>query len=243
LRALGTVAATVGQTIFLERPVDRSPGALGVIAHELVHVASGDTGGAPRLFDDPHLDDEERHARRVGSLVRALVGDEVGDGEHERRLLAAMPPPPRGSRVHNPEPSGTGLTPVLSPPVGPGGDVPVSREHDAVLADLQALYARSTSLPQGSSSLSQELSDARVATRAAPAMMAASESPGSTRRRGGEGFGIETGGGRVVDEAGPVRPSSAPQAEEFLDWLVEQVERRLARELDARGLRHRPDVL
>lgn len=47
----------------------------------------------------------------------------------------------------------------------------------------------------------------------------------------------------MVEEAGPVRPSSAPQAEEFLDWLVEQVERRLARELDARGLRHRPDVL
>lgn len=49
LRALGTVAATVGQTIFLERPVDRSPGALGVIAHELVHVASGDTGRAPTV--------------------------------------------------------------------------------------------------------------------------------------------------------------------------------------------------
>lgn len=44
-------------------------------------------------------------------------------------------------------------------------------------------------------------------------------------------------------ESHVVDSSSAPRAEEFLDWLVEQVERRVLREMEAQGRRHMPDVL
>lgn len=231
LRALGTVAATVGRTIFVERPVDRSPAALSVVAHELVHVASGDTTGGPRLFNDPHLDDEELHARRVGSLVRAMVGDEAGVGEGASAVLAAVPPP-KGSRPRRADALGPPLT---ASPVAPS-DTSQARGNDAVLTDLHALYARSVAATSGERR-------GREGTPEAPATASASEDGGLVPRRDGSGPAVQTGGSRMIDEAGPVRPSSAPRAEEFLDWLVEQVERRLVRELDARGLRHRPDVL
>jgi hypothetical protein len=51
------------------------------------------------------------------------------------------------------------------------------------------------------------------------------------------------GGNAVTDDGEVVSSSSAPKAEEFLDWLVEQVERRMLREMESQGRRHMPDVL
>lgn len=243
LRAMGTVAATVGRRILVADPVDRSPHALGVLAHELVHVAAGDASRGPRLFDDPHLDDEERRARRVGSLVRALVGDDRGSAGAELGTLTAMPPPPRGVRRRDQEVQGAGTTQPTGfpPPAGvspPSGVSSRSEEHDGVLAELQVLYARSVVSPTVGDPVAGDKATVAGAMSLAPRLPVPMGGA-----QVGFGHGVESGGGRVVDDMGAIRQSSAPRAEEFLDWLVEQVERRLIRELDAQGLRHRPDVL
>lgn len=83
LDAAGAHAATVDGTLHLPAPPDSSPRTLGVIAHELSHVAEGTrrahgpTGagqvGRPRFFLDRvvsgSMDAGERQARRLGEQV------------------------------------------------------------------------------------------------------------------------------------------------------------------------------
>jgi len=51
---------------------------------------------------------------------------------------------------------------------------------------------------------------------------------------------------RRASNVEPIPPviegSSAPAAAEFVDWIVEQVERRVLDDLERRGRRHIPDV-
>ena len=71
-------AASVGSTILLDRAPDSSPSSVERLAHEVVHAASVRAHpSAPRLFDDPHRDDEERRAHAIGRLARALGPEAV----------------------------------------------------------------------------------------------------------------------------------------------------------------------
>src|SRR6266511_1851290 len=71
LHALRTPAATIGRTVALAEPPSRSPRSLGILAHELSHVA--DRPRTPRLFGESLLDAGERRARAAGSAVSSLA--------------------------------------------------------------------------------------------------------------------------------------------------------------------------
>jgi hypothetical protein len=64
LKAAGVRAAATGSTIYLERPPDRGPESVEVLAHELSHVA--DRPVLPRFFMDRAADADEERARAVG---------------------------------------------------------------------------------------------------------------------------------------------------------------------------------
>ncbi|HRE03747.1 MAG TPA: DUF4157 domain-containing protein, partial [Ilumatobacteraceae bacterium] len=71
LASVGKVAATVGDVIHLaEAPAASRPSAelMGVVAHELTHVAA--PSAAPRFFDDDRDTPEERRAFEIGELIR-----------------------------------------------------------------------------------------------------------------------------------------------------------------------------
>src|SRR6266545_448834 len=70
-RPVGTPGATVGRTIALAEAPSGSPRSLGVLAHELSHVA--DRPETPRLFGESLLDAGERRARRTGASVASFA--------------------------------------------------------------------------------------------------------------------------------------------------------------------------
>jgi len=71
LRSVRTPGATVGRTIALAEAPSGSPRSLGVLAHELSHVA--DRPETPRLFGESLLDAGERRARRTGASVASFA--------------------------------------------------------------------------------------------------------------------------------------------------------------------------
>lgn len=69
LAAVGKVAATTGDTVHLARTPDTSRRSVEVLAHELTHVAH--PSPAPRFFDDDHDSVEERRAEIIGRVMAA----------------------------------------------------------------------------------------------------------------------------------------------------------------------------
>ena len=72
LRSVGAVAATTGTTVHLAVPPRLAPESIGVLAHELSHVA--DHVVAPRFFGGDLADHGEGRARALGTLAASAAG-------------------------------------------------------------------------------------------------------------------------------------------------------------------------
>jgi len=72
LRSVGAVAATTGSTIHLAASPRRSPTSIGVLAHELSHVA--DRSVTPRFYGGDLADHGEGRARALGTLAAFAAG-------------------------------------------------------------------------------------------------------------------------------------------------------------------------
>ncbi|WP_298211358.1 DUF4157 domain-containing protein [Ferrimicrobium sp.] len=256
LQQVGQAGATYRGVIHLQKEPDGSPASVGVLAHELVHARVGQAA-EPRFFRDRKVDSEEIMARRVGTLASKLTGEsasiKASSGLSQALLTtktASRLPP--ASRVDSGRPA-------LDRSMEPGGQRR-SGDADAGTAPSQSFekllkYFRDMEHPRSDVSAGND-GEIGVVSKPASAPNNPHSLPSIVRDvRGGFNANNSDSGRsypRIVDkgvldvknEDDPlVGSSSAPQAEEFLDWLVEQVERRLLRESEARGQRHMPEVL
>lgn len=258
LRQVSKEAATFRGVIHLNRDVDNSAQTLGVLAHELVHVREQlkRPEGAPRFYQDQHLDHEEARARRVGDLVTSLVGESVDErgvgGGGGSSAVASLPVVAKGL-------ISTGSR--GQPPGFPNPTQPVTQEAPRAsgldAADgLTSLFEqfhkaqqrqpnRIVSSPDVVASGLKEanegivVADALVVSVVPPIYDSHLVRTNESRWASNQNMG----GLPAMSDADVVSGSSAPKAEEFLDWLVEQVERRMHREMESQGRRHMPDVL
>jgi len=258
LRQVSKEAATFRGVIHLNRDVDNSAQTLGVLAHELVHVREQlkRPQGAPRFYQDQHFDHEEARARRVGDLVTSLVGESadergVGSGGGSS-TVASLPVVAKGliSTGSRGQPPGF---PTPTQPVTQ--EAPQASGHESA-EGLTSLFEqfhkaqqrqpnRVVSSPDVVASGLKEAHEAIVVADA-PVVSVVPPIYDSHLVRTNESrwaSNQNVGGSPAMSDADVVSGSSAPKAEEFLDWLVEQVERRMLREMESQGRRHMPDVL
>ncbi len=263
LRRVGKKAATAHGIIHLEREYDASPHALGVLAHELVHVQhqARRSNAGPRFYHDQRLDQEEIRARRVGNLVASLVGEATGGGGLMQASTSNGVSPVDSLAVIAPGIMASGSRGRFETPEEPRRWAPTApvQHSDGAAETLAALYERfrtTESGSLGSAALSPTALSGRNAGGEEGPSSTTSVSPVGTRVPWGALQGRDVlargprlapiqmrGGNAVTDDGEVVSSSSAPKAEEFLDWLVEQVERRMLREMESQGRRHMPDVL
>jgi hypothetical protein len=229
-----------------------------VLAHELVHVREQlkRPEGAPRFYQDQHFDHEEARARRVGDLVTSLVGESadergVGSGGGSS-TVASLPVVAKGliSTGSRGQPPG-----FPTPTQLVTQEAPQASGHDSA-EGLTSLFEqfhkaqqrqpnRVVSSPDVVASGLKEAHEAIVVADA-PVVSVVPPIYDSHLVRTNESrwaSNQNVGGSPAMSDADVVSGSSAPKAEEFLDWLVEQVERRMLREMESQGRRHMPDVL
>ncbi|WP_298336181.1 DUF4157 domain-containing protein [Ferrimicrobium sp.] len=256
LQQVGQAGATYRGIIHLQKEPDGSPASVDVLAHELVHARLG-KAAEPRFFRDRKIDSEEIMARRVGSLASTLVGEstslQVSSGLSQAlrttKTVSRFPPSSRTDNPRLPQDHTVETT-----------DQRRSVAADARTAPSQSFeklleYFRGMEHPQLDTST---ISNGGIGLAPKPPLPPNDPHPLPAIVRDGRGsFKVSNlNSGRshpgivdrgIVDVKKEDEPlvgsSSAPQTEEFLDWLVEQVERRLLREFEARGQRHMPDVL
>jgi len=216
LLAAGALGATSGSVVHLPEPPSMAPRALGVLAHELAHVAErtprprfllGSLGGAH--------DQGERQARRVGEAARAGAADLVG-GMAAGPLAAVA----GGSRV---------------------ADLPVGGGAGVAGAARQATLNAAAGLTGGAASTVAEAAD--LAGPAVPAMTAAGASSAAPGDVGaGSSTGTPAGPAAATAAAGPAAPGAAPGggtlSHSQVSELLEALEERLLAEIERRGGRY-----
>ncbi|WP_298347637.1 hypothetical protein [Ferrimicrobium sp.] len=256
LQQVGQAGATYRGIIHLQKEPDGSPASVDVLAHELVHARLGKVA-EPRFFRDRKIDSEEIMARRVGSLASTLVGESaslqassgLSQALRTTKTVSRFPQSSRTDNLRLPQDHTAETTDQRRSGAADTRTTP-SQSFEKLLE-----YFRDMEHSQLDASTSN---DGAIGLLPKPPLTPNDPHPLPTIVRDGRGSfnGSDLNAGRshpgVVDrgvidvknEDGPlVGSSSAPQTEEFLDWLVEQVERRLLREFEARGQRHMPDVL
>ena len=256
LQQVGQAGAIYRGIIHLQKEPDGSPASVDVLAHELVHARLG-KAAEPRFFRDRKIDSEEIKARRVGSLVSTLVGESaslqasagLSQALRITKTVSRFPPSNRTDNPRLPQDHTAETTDQRRSVAADARTVPIQSFEELLE------YFRGMKHPQLDTAT---ISNGGIGLAPKPPLPPNDPHPLPAIVRDGRGsFNVSNlNAGRphpgVVDrgivdvkkEDEPlVGSSSAPQAEEFLDWLVEQVERRLLREFEARGQRHMPDVL
>jgi len=114
LRSAGVRAAATGAVIHLPSLPEPTPASIGVVAHELSHVADRTT--RPRLFLDDLIDQGERRARAVGARAESLAERAVsgGLGRARRRVGQEVGSRLEQARTGAEELAATGLSAVRS---------------------------------------------------------------------------------------------------------------------------------
>lgn len=224
LRAAGARAATTGATVHLPSPPSSQPRDLGVLAHELSHVAEH-TGG-PRFLLDGHAGDDrgERRALQVGRVVEAAARSGGGGGASVdvHRLpvggVAGLAGVLRQSADGQPggvmAPHGTGASEGAGAPLGRGGP-----GAPALLLQRAGAAATVTAPPVG-------------------AVSAPTTGSGPATTDGSPGHEPSVAGGPAPSDAAPASPAGGANPSGLLPDLVEALEERVLAELERRGGRY-----
>lgn len=224
LRAAGAQAATTGTTVHLPRPpIPTRPGDLGVLAHELSHVA--EQAGTPRFLRDGSAghDQGERRASRLGRAVQTAASH---TGSREPRVapvdVARLP-------VAGP----AGLAQVLRAAVGnPAASRPTRRgasEHAGLTEVLHRARAAGSGAPLAAGS--------HVAAPAAPVAGVGADGPGSMPGQSQQAAGTASQPAATPRQAPSEAPATASDAARFED-LLEALEERVLADLERRGGRY-----
>jgi hypothetical protein len=260
LAAVGKRAATVGSTIHLPEPPERTP--LEVLAHELVHAAH--PSAAVRFFDDDRHDREETTARRVGRLARTLTQEHLASAGIPNLRTAPVGGPaayaalgaahawraaPGGAAA-----TGTGTAHNSVAARNDGAATRTGRSQPLEVftarAGLSPALARALTEPARPPALRHDpaaVVDARSSRPAAETVRRRFSPPSSPAHHPAGLFPPVATPHRGVpvtpEPPSPPVGSTAPLAEETIEWIIEQVEQRVLDELDRRGLRYNPGVL
>jgi hypothetical protein len=216
LRAVGKEAATTGDVIHLRDPLGTVRPE--VIAHELTHAAH--PSPTPRFFADDDHGPEERLATRIGQMMRSSP-------------VAPSLAAPLATQATRPLPPVPTSTPSVPSP-GPGGST-----GTVSAANLAA-------------SLTGGTRTATTAPNAAPLGVpspasASGGSPSGSSGGGGTSSSADAGGGSPLadDIVAVLRRSTdasdwvVEQVRANFDRVVEELERRVLREIERRGGRFR----
>lgn len=235
LRAAGKVAATVGDTVHLARPL-RGPADAPLLAHELTHVAH--RSPEPRFFDDHRDSPEERRADLVADVIRrspvlprpGAAG--LAPGAVLRRRALPTPPVPAIATRRAPVTS-----PAGPPSEGSGGLRSGSAASPGSIsaADLAARLTRSS--PQNVQRQPSPEQSWRAPTGASNVVQRA--------ETGESEITPATSAGPVLDVNGTwpklSRDVDSTTLNTFMDLIMEQLEDRIGREIERRGGRYRGD--
>jgi hypothetical protein len=220
LQRVGKVAATTGDIIHLQRQPTSTAADVGVVAHELTHVAH--PSALPRFFDDPRPGPEEQRARTIGRLMSESPVMPLGVAAE----MAPAPSSPRRASVQRV----TGR--------GGGPQIGQQRRRRNVVGASASIGNDSNS----ASSAPQAGSPARSGSSSRlPAASLVNSPMASTV--------AATGSSVAVANQVPAQPAAEPSGEpaaksatsvlDDLDRLVDLLEDRIIVELERRGGRFR----
>jgi len=253
LRAAGKVAATTGNVIHLDHePVHQRDAAL--LAHELTHVAS--PSPLPRFFDDDRPSAEEHRAEQIADIIRrspilprgdsgAQLFDSVGQRD---AIIPAVSPgasAPGGALARSVGSASTSGQAVIrrrlasnssgsgSGPSGSSGSVSGMLDADDLASRLNGTRPVSRSSANGNQTIHRQV-DNTIHRQADNTIGRATtaDHAGSSPVLGepsNQGWDVLA---RAVDSSG---------VHDFVDWIMEQVENRMAGELERRGGHYRGD--
>ncbi len=220
LAAAGKVAATTGDTIHLARPLTGASDA-PLLAHELTHVAA--PSPLARFYDDDRDSPEERRAQTIAEVIRR--------SPVLPRPTAGGPTP---SVLGRPAPAAVVRRHVAAAPaVTPSAPGTVSADDLAqrlsgrspastIRRSPTSTASRAPAAPTIQRTLEQETSE--VEDTEQPSTVRA---PGSSPSTAARTWPILN---RDLDTSGLL---------DLADWIMEQIEDRIERELDRRGGRYR----
>jgi hypothetical protein len=264
LRIAGKPAATVGRTIHLDRlPDPASPRTLGVVAHELVHVAAsrevtpasprrkGGTPAAgpsapsppmretrpPRFFGDSLFDAVEERAGDVGGRVESMARSGVG---------AVSSAAGRARETASDTIASVGRSASTLPVSGPGAVMGAAQEAVAtvrqeaaeVMSGLESARAQATAVAgEAGDQFSGAIDEARSAATGALERPAAALSGAASSLAGQAGSATESAGSALGSLASAAQ-SAAQDAQSQLGDLIEAIEERVLGELERRGGRY-----
>ncbi|HXJ65905.1 MAG TPA: DUF4157 domain-containing protein [Actinomycetota bacterium] len=232
-RALGAArvpAAASHGVVHLPSAPDRTPRGLGLLAHELSHVADQDH--RPRMFGEEFLDAAEQRARGIGGAVDSAARGTARGAERAARGAVGA-----GERLLE-------RSPISSLPVG--GVMP------AAVRAVEGLMSEAGGAAGGATQTAEAYVDrGRTAAGGAADELAGAVRGGLARA---EGFGrgavgsAEAEAGALRDRAegaiGPARSAAGAAAGQAMaaldqggqvDAMIEAIEQRLLAELERRG--------
>ena len=250
LRAAGKVAATTGNVIHLDHePVHQRDAAL--LAHELTHVAS--PSPLPRFFDDDRPSAEEHRAEQIADIIRRSPilprgdsGAQLFDSVGQRDAIipavspgASAPGGALGRSVGSASTSGQAVIRrrLASSSSGSGsgssGSVSGMLDADDLASRLNGTRPVSRSSANGNQTIHRQV-DNTIHRQADNTIGRATtaDHAGSSPVLGEpsiQGWDVLA---RAVDSSG---------VHDFVDWIMEQVENRMAGELERRGGHYRGD--
>jgi hypothetical protein len=250
LRAAGAHAATVDGTLHLPGPPDASPASMGLLAHELTHVAerghhghsaANDAPVRPRFFLERlsgAVDTGERQARRVGEMVRERASQAVPSGLPGTARHPSLPAVPALPGLGDWSPPDLAALPVG----GPAAALSAARQalgdaagaRDAAMSRAgDALGAGSAALPAAANSALGALARQAGDTGGLPAATAGT----AASTLSGVGGLADTATAGLQAAVGQAA-SSAGDLDSRIGALMEAVEDRLLAELERRGGRY-----
>lgn len=237
LAAAGKVAATTGDTIHLARPL-AGPADAPLLAHELTHVAA--PSPRPRFFDDDRDSPEERRAEAIAAVIRRSP---------------VLPRPAAGGST----PSVLGRTaPVISrhraapaPAPSPGttsADDLVQRLAGGPGSDQRSGGSRGSGHSVGSGPAPTAPGPRRAPTTIQRTPGVLDAPPAVVPGEGSSAPSSSSSGGAAPASTSATSNQTLPLLNRQLDtsglldladWIIEQIEDRIDRELDRRGGRYR----
>jgi hypothetical protein len=230
LQAAGKVAATAGNVVHLARPL-RGDADAPLLAHELAHVAN--PSAAPRFFDDHRDSPEERRAELVADVIRRspmLPRPAAGSTAPGATIRRALRPAPTLASLATGRSTSTDRSPSTS--------ASTSVSASALAAQISG---------SGSAHVQREFrggSGPRPSVDRGPSITTSGRPPSVMRALTEESDGSSSSSlSTDVRGTWPVLSSQLDSSSltDFVDWIMEQLEDRIGRELERRGGRYRGD--
>ena len=226
LQAAGKLAATSGNVVHLARPL-RGAADAPLLAHELAHVAN--PSPEPRFFDDHRDSPEERRAELVADVIRRsplLPRPSAGPtapGSTIRRSPRTAPP--LASLA-------TGRAGGLSTMSAPATSASTTVSAAALAAQITGSSTRHVQREFATGGGTQQGPSGRTSDGRAPDVMRELSEQPST---GQMSFPSDARGTWPMLS----RDLDSTSLTDFVDWIMEQLEDRIGRELERRGGRYR----